>query len=62
MSPSNPGQYSKGIGLKVSEAEHQSLKMLAASEKKSIKAVIFDALDKVFPEWRKNSQKRDEET
>ena len=52
MSPANPDRYSKAVGLKVSEEEHQRLKMLAVREKRSIKALIFEALDKAFPGWR----------
>ena len=59
MSPSNPDRYSKAVGLKVSEDEHQKLKMLAAKEKRTIKAVIFEALDKVLPDWRKEETKED---
>lgn len=59
MSPSNPDRYSKAVGLKVSEDEHQKLKMLAAKEKRTIKAVIFEALDKVFPNWREGETKKD---
>lgn len=59
MSPPNPDKYSKAVGLKVSEEEHQQLKMLATKKKKTIKTIIFEALDKVFPGWRKEETKKD---
>lgn len=56
MNPPDSGKYAKSVGLKVSEEEHQKLKMLAAREKKTIKAVLFEALDKAFPGWRNNTK------
>lgn len=39
--------------FRLSEAEHQKLKILAAKEKKTIQEIIIEALDKAFPDWRK---------
>lgn len=41
--------------FRLSETDHQNLKILAAKEKKSIQELILTALDKVFPNWRKNN-------
>ena len=59
MPPPNPELYSKAVGLKVSEEEHQQLKMLSVKERKSIKALIFEALDKTFPGWRQQHNNKD---
>lgn len=39
--------------FRLSEDDHQNLKILAAKERKSIQELILTALDKVFPNWRK---------
>lgn len=44
----------KHVNFPVTEEEHQSLKILAAREGKSIKELLLEALEKLFPEWRKN--------
>lgn len=38
--------------LRLTEADHQALKILAAQQKKTIREIILEALDKVFPQWR----------
>lgn len=43
----------KQTTFRLSEDDHQNLKILAAKEKKSIQELILTALDKVFPNWRK---------
>lgn len=50
---SNPGKYAKDLSLKVSEEEHRNLKELAEKERRTIKGLIFAALDKAFPGWNK---------
>lgn len=40
--------------FRLTEAEHQSLKILAAKERKTIQELILEALDKAFPNWRKS--------
>lgn len=52
MKEASPEKYAKALTVRVSEEEHQQLKMLAVREKKTLKAVLFAALDKAFPEWR----------
>ena len=47
------------INFDVTEDEHQKLKMLAVSEKKSLKSLFFTALDKAFPHWRNVNPKLD---
>lgn len=42
----------KQTTFRLNEDDHQSLKILAAKEKKSIQELILIALDKVFPNWR----------
>lgn len=45
----------KRINFDVSEEEHRQLKILAAKEGKSIKELLLEALEKIFPNWRKNA-------
>jgi predicted HicB family RNase H-like nuclease len=47
----NPKKYEKGLMLKVSVEEHRNIKELAERERRSIKGLIFCALDKAFPRW-----------
>jgi hypothetical protein len=42
----------KRVSFPVSEREHQALKILAAKEKLSIKALVFAMLEKFFPGWQ----------
>lgn len=53
MREASPEKYAKALTVRVSEEEHQKLKLLAVREKKTLKAVLFEALDKTFPDWRK---------
>lgn len=54
MKEASPEKYAKSLTVRVSEEEHQRLKLLAVREKKTLKAILFEALDKTFPEWRKD--------
>lgn len=45
--------------FRLSEDDHQNLKILAAKERKSIQELILTTLDKVFPGWRKEETKED---
>lgn len=47
----NPGKYEKDLSLKISNEEHQNLKRLAEQERRTLKGLIFIALDKAFPGW-----------
>lgn len=42
----------KQTTFRLSETDHQSLKILAAKERKTLQELILIALDKVFPSWR----------
>ena len=44
----------KQTTFRLSDADHRDLKILAAKERKTIQELILEALDKVFPGWRKN--------
>lgn len=41
--------------FRLSDTDHRDLKILAAKERKTIQELILTALDKVFPNWRKNA-------
>ena len=45
--------------FRLSEDDHQDLKILAAKERKSLQELILFALDKVFPNWRTSREKED---
>ena len=49
----------KRINFDMTQEEHQSLKILAAKENKTIKELIYQALDSLFPNWRKEGKKED---
>lgn len=46
----------KKLTIAVTEEEHRKLKALAAINGLSIKDAILLALDKTFPEWRKETK------
>jgi hypothetical protein len=37
----------------VSEEERHKMKLLAVRERKTLKAVLIEALNKAFPDWQK---------
>lgn len=41
------------MAFRLTEEERRKLKMLAARLGKTVQAVLFEALDKTFPNWRK---------
>ena len=41
------------VSFRLTSEEHHKLKILAATERKTIKNLVFEALDKLFPNWRK---------
>lgn len=53
MKGASPDEYAVTVTVRVSEEERHKLKLLAVRERKTLKAVIFEALDKTFPNWRK---------
>lgn len=52
MREANPDQYATSVTVRLSEEERHKLKLLAVRERKTLKAVIFEALDRAFPMWR----------
>lgn len=40
------------LSFRVTEDEKHKLKVLAAKEKKTLKTLVFEALDKMFPNWK----------
>lgn len=44
----------KHVNFPVTEEEHRQLKILAAKEGKTIKELLLEALEKLFPDWRKS--------
>ena len=46
----------KHVNFPVTPEEHRQLKMLAAKEGKTLKELLLEALEKLFPNWR-NSEK-----
>ena len=45
----------KHVNFPVTDEEHRQLKILAAKEGKTIKELLLEALEKLFPNWRKNN-------
>lgn len=41
----------KNIAFPVSEDEHAKIKQLAAKERRTIKQLFLDMLDKLYPDW-----------
>jgi predicted transcriptional regulator len=48
-----PDKYATTITVRMSEEERHKLKLLAVRERKTLKAVLFEALDRAFPGWQK---------
>jgi len=44
----------KHVNFPVTEEEHRQLKILAAKEGKTVKELLLEALEKLFPNWRKD--------
>lgn len=51
----------KQVAFPVTEEEHAKIKALAARQRRSIKQLFLDMLDKVYPDWdredKENSSK-----
>lgn len=47
----------KHVNFPVTEEEHRQLKILAAQEGKTIKELLLEALEKIFPNWREKGKK-----
>ena len=54
MREAEPEKYAVTVTVRVSEDERHKLKLLAVRERKTLKAVLFEALDRAFPNWRKD--------
>lgn len=55
--PANTGVImadKKNLTIQIKEEEHRKLKALAAERGLTIKEAILNALDKMFPDWRKD--------
>lgn len=48
-----PENYAKALTIRISEGEFKRLKELAVKEQRTIKALVLIALDKTYPDWRK---------
>ena len=59
MREAEPEKYAVTLTIRLSEEERYRLKLLAVKEKKTLKAVLFAALDKAFPQWRNIRPKLD---
>ena len=44
----------KHVNFPVTDEEHRQLKILAAKEGKTIKELLLEALEKLFPNWRQD--------
>lgn len=50
----------KQISFPVSDKEHDEIKTLAAKERRTIKQLVLDAFDRLYPDWTKKQDKKDE--
>lgn len=46
----------KNVAFPVSEDEHAKIKQLAAQQRRSIKQLILDALDNLYPGWNREEK------
>lgn len=54
MEKEKKGQWKeKTLNLRVSAEEHKAIKKAAVDQELTIKELIFQALDKFIPNWRK---------
>jgi hypothetical protein len=44
------------MAFRLSEEERLALKIFALKKGKTVQALIFEALDKTFPDWRKTKE------
>lgn len=52
-----PAKKDAQMAFRLTEGERRKLKMLAAKHGKTVQAILFEALDKVFPGWREEETK-----
>jgi hypothetical protein len=46
----------KQVNFPVSEKEHEQIKRLAAKQRRSIKQLFLDMLDRLYPDWDKDEK------
>ena len=46
----------KNVAFPVTEDEHAKIKQLAAKQRRTIKQLILDALDKLYPNWNREEK------
>lgn len=46
----------KHINFPVTEEEHKALKIMAAKQGTTVKQILFKALDRINPNWRKEAE------
>ncbi len=46
----------KNVSFPVSEDEHAKIKQLAAKQRMTIKQLLIDALNKLYPDWNKEEK------
>lgn len=49
----------KQISFPVSDKEHAEIKALAEKERRTIKQLVLDAFDKLYPDWMKKKDKEE---
>lgn len=56
MEQEKKGQWKeKTLNLRISTEEHRAIKKVAFEKDVTIKELIFQALDNLIPNWRKNN-------
>lgn len=46
----------KQISFPVTDEEHEQIKKLATKERRTIKQLVLDAFDKLYPTWNKEEK------
>lgn len=46
----------KTLNLRVSAEEHRAIKLLATEEGMTIKQLLFEAVERLYPNWRKKGK------
>ena len=47
----------KQVNFPVTNQEHEAIKRLAAKERRTVKQLVLDALDRLYPDWDKEVNK-----
>ncbi len=48
----------KQINFPVTEKEHEAIKNIATKERKTIKQLFLSMLDKLYPDWEQENNKK----